>query len=35
MHDEVKGKNKKVKELEKEIEKRPLPKDIEKSMEVC
>lgn len=32
--DEIKTKNKEIKELKKEIDKRPLPKDVEKTMEV-
>ncbi|XP_047478471.1 trichohyalin-like [Penaeus chinensis] len=33
LNDEMKSKNKEVKDLKKEIDKRPLPKDVEKTME--
>lgn len=33
-NEEIKIKNKEIKELKKEIDKRPLPKDVEKTMEV-
>lgn len=32
--EEVKAKNKEIKDLKKEIDKRPLPKDVEKTMVV-
>ncbi|XP_066971727.1 early endosome antigen 1 isoform X15 [Macrobrachium rosenbergii] len=33
LNDDMKSKNKEIKDLKKEIEKRPLPKDVEKTME--